>query len=60
LYREEQVTIDELYPLLDSADGSDMVELTLEIRNPELLLFLGHIISIACYILTLAFDRLQL
>ncbi len=51
------ITIDELYPLLDSTDGSDIVELTLEIRNPELLLFLGHIISIACYILTLAFDK---
>ncbi len=51
------ITIDELYPLLDSADGSDIVEITLEIKNPEVLLFLGHIISIACYILTLAFYK---
>ena len=51
------IAIDELYPLLDSADGSDIVELTLEIKNSELLLFLGHIISIACYILTLAFYK---
>jgi hypothetical protein len=51
------ITIEELYSLLDSEDYSDIVELTGTIKDPDSLVIIGYIIHITSYILTLAFYK---
>ncbi|WP_027622900.1 Imm6 family immunity protein [Clostridium lundense] len=53
----ESITSEELYPLLCSDDNSDIVDLTLDIKDPHILVIIGHIINITSYILTLAFYK---
>lgn len=53
----ENITSDEIYPLLCSEDYSDIVEVTLKIEDPDILVIIGHIINITSYILTLAFYK---
>jgi hypothetical protein len=50
----EGVTTDELYPLLDSDDCSDIVELSSQVEDNDIIVLIGHISNITSYILTLA------
>ncbi|RMC94784.1 hypothetical protein D9O40_17015 [Clostridium autoethanogenum] len=50
----EGVTVDEIYPLLDSEDCSDIVELSCQVEDNNVILLIGHISNITSYILTLA------
>jgi hypothetical protein len=50
----EGVTTDELYALLDSDDCSDIIELSSQVEDTDVILLIGHISNITSYILTLA------
>lgn len=50
----EGVTVDEIYPLLDSEDCSDIVEFSCQVEDNNVILLIGHISNITSYILTLA------
>lgn len=50
----ESVTTDELYPLLDSDDCSDIIELSSQVEDQDIVVLIGHISNIISYILTLA------
>ncbi|NMM63990.1 hypothetical protein HBE96_15170 [Clostridium sp. P21] len=52
--QEEGITVEELYPLLCNEDATDIVDFTMDIENPDILVLANHIINITLFILTLA------